>query len=720
MKFDKKIFLSLLFLLISIVAVLVIFKPSKKYEYTNLTDNENLNENAYLLYNDYAIEQKFYTDFDVIDSIKIKVEYVDKCVNNYYDGDIFNSSNIPLNPYILLILKDKNGNIIVEKNVTLKQIQQNNEISIKMLDITDSKWDDFLIVIKANNLSKNSYFKIYNVDKTYFHISTSINDKIVKNTINYSIVGGKYDLTYLFFSIICLLDFVGIYISITCFNDKLKLSKKGNILFFLSEIIYSIIFIFSYIKLKTNINTHDYFSLIYAGILLLSQFIIVIQLFIGYKNWKKIYEKLFLLIVIPIGICYLISVLPNWVPDENQHYYKIYTMSTGTMKPVKNNIIPTQIVENSYQEIYNYNLLFEQIDRETNYNDVSIVKGRANLYNFILYLPAALTTMIGRCLDLNIFINYYFARIVNFLIVISICYFCIKLIPHGKLILLIYMLNPMFIHQAMSLSIDGIMNAISLFSISYILYLKNKKVDLKLSNFIILAILMILISMTKYVYFPLILLSLLLFPKIKNKGKILLILCIMIAITFMLIFYKYNLESPASSKSLATNDNSSYSEIFSVMIQNPIQCIYVFKNTINELGSYYIETFAGKHLGWLNISNSNFTIYLYLFILVFSCFRGNGENRNEEFNNWERIIITFIFLMSFSLIFFGFYLTYYERNLITIHGIQGRYFIPIVILPLLLINNKKYNYNRKTEFILLILLFVLHCNIIINICDFFL
>ena len=42
-------------------------------------------------------------------------------------------------------------------------------------------------------------------------------------------------------------------------------------------------------------------------------------------------EKLFLMIAIPLGILYIILILPNFKPDEDQHAWRAYDVSQGNL-----------------------------------------------------------------------------------------------------------------------------------------------------------------------------------------------------------------------------------------------------------------------------------------------------------------------------------------------------------------------------------------------------
>ena len=657
--------------------------------------------------------QKIYSNLDKIQSIIIPIKTVGSINFSHYFNNIFlDIDYYRLLPVLQYNIQDKSGNVISSKNVSYNEISLSNNVEIDVSNYSSVKWEPFTINLKCINCNNDKSILIFASNKTDFHIESNYNER----TLNYNLVGGKYDIKFILFVII--IDSLLISYYLYKLLDSIKLIRFNLIYNCVLEILFSTAFIFSYIKIKSIYNNYGNISFAYMPLLFLSLILLGTVFIIGFKKWKKNYEKLFLLVIIPLGIMYMFCMLPNWVADENQHYYKAYTISTGKLAPVKNNFIPKQIINNDYNTIDSYEKLYVQMNVDTDYNNNQIINGRANLYNSILYLPSALGIYIGRILNLNIFVSYYLARFMNFLLAIILGYYAIKIFPLCKFPIFVYMLNPMYIHQAISLSEDCMINAISILFISYILYLKNTKNSLNGKNIIIMFILMFLISTTKYVYAPLIFLSFILFNKINKKNKILILGCIILSFIFALFFFRYTGSSSASSGGGYKNTETTYVSNVMKVVSNPVQYIYTLENTLKQNGNYYIDTTFGKYLGWLNIPSNNIIIYAYITILILSCFleKKHGKILNKE-DKWLLMLIS---LIIFNLIFLGFYLTYIDRSMNVIHGIQGRYFIPFLVLPILVFCsniNKKLNIKNSTIIIILILI---NINVITNICNFFL
>ena len=118
---------------------------------------------------------------------------------------------------------------------------------------------------------------------------------------------------------------------------------------------------------------------------------------------KKItLEKLFTIIVIPIGILYMVFMLPTYAPDESAHIWKAYEISKGILFTHDTTTIPKDLLENKQETLNNYKTLKENLNKKTDYNDTVEVITPAQAYPFFLYIPSAIGMAVGRTLNINI------------------------------------------------------------------------------------------------------------------------------------------------------------------------------------------------------------------------------------------------------------------------------------------------------------------------------
>lgn len=504
-------------------------------------------------------------------------------------------------------------------------------------------------------------------------------------------------------------------------NIKRIYFKCNIIIEFIIALIFSIAVInLSYIHIKFSIWNLNY--LIATIITLILLIPIIITNTIRYKD--KI-EKIFLTYIIPIGLLYTIAMLPSFVPDENAHIYRIYEISQGQIiSKIDNdgNIdIPSNIKDCIIGEMNNYTDLRSKLEnKDLIFNDETTeVYNAAQNYFPILYIFAAFAFFIGNILSGNIIIIMYFAKILNFIVFITLGYYSIKKIPFGKLLLTIYLMIPMMIHQGTSMSADCMTNAIAIFFISYTLFLLYKKENITNKDEVIYYITSAILGVAKIAYVPISFISIvLLWNKDidKKRRNRLIIISILLCCILGGLWYLFS-TNYVDTRSYLVEENVNASEQIKNIIYHPITYIRVFLNTFHDLGESYIYTFIGSGLGWLNISVPNLTIVAYIFLLLIAPFLEKHEN---QLNMKQKLIFLVIVLGIILLISTALYVSWTGVGKWEIQGIQGRYFLPIIILALLcLCNKEKFIYCKNANITCIILATLLNLSAIQQIVEYF-
>lgn len=424
-----------------------------------------------------------------------------------------------------------------------------------------------------------------------------------------------------------------------------------------------------------------------------------------YKKNIKL-ENLFLAIIIPLGLLYMIVMPLGRVPDENNHFYRSYEVSQVKLISKKNkegyggNYLPSNITEaftgkTTYSyEIKNSNIKTSKKTKFINYSNTA-------LYSFINYIPQAIGILLGRIFNLPIFWLAVLGRLSNFLIWTLLMYFSIKFIPYKKLSLLIMILSPMMLQEAASLSADALTNGSIFFFIAYILYLRNNKnKQITNKNMVILYIITIIMSVCKIVYLPLCLLVFLL-PEKKFKTKkekyikilVLAIIVIIVSGSFFVLSTGYkSLNSETSNINMALQ--------LKYIIQNPVTYILTLFRTIYIDFNGYISGFIGENLCWFDVSISS--MFYRLICLLFVLIAVLDSTKIDNTNKLLQFIVSALVIL---LIFTSEYLAWTDVYSNVIKGVQGRYFIPLTIPLLLLFNldNLKFDLNKIYKYLLIII-----------------
>lgn len=255
-------------------------------------------------------------------------------------------------------------------------------------------------------------------------------------------------------------------------------------------------------------------------------------------------------------------------------------------------------------------------------------------------------------------------------------------------------------------SVPGRVIAMSMFYISYILYLKydaNKKHICK-KEITILAISSVIVSLCKIVYLPLCLLLFVLpkekfkTPKSKNLitstifavSVILNLIWLMYCSRFLVVF-NYGVNTPEQIKYILTH---------------PISYFLILFRTINIFFEMVIVGLCGESLGLFDVQAS--VLFIMPCLLLFAMlFLVKDKNEKVKIDGKTKIIFLFIFVTIVLLICTSLYVQWTSLKNPMIYGIQPRYFLPILLLMAIILDNHKIIYHEKLSkrYIALFMLF---------------
>lgn len=481
-----------------------------------------------------------------------------------------------------------------------------------------------------------------------------------------------------------------------------KIWEKAKKFTYIYEFIISVLMAVNVSILCITKNVHGYWdkwTLLWSIITVLLT--VAIMIYHIMRDRKQI-AKMFLNFVIPIGLLFWAFMIPGQVPDETAHMIKAYEVSNGILHTKVNEqgesktIVPEELLEYNHNQMNTYSKLEEQFQKDTDYSKTTETISSAQAYTWILYVIPAIGLFIVRILDINLIIGLYLAKLLNFIFFVIVGYYTIKKIPFGKILMAIYLMIPMVLQQATSFSADVMVNAVSLYIIAYIVYLLFKENAITNKELIVLCLLTCVLALAKYAYIPLIGIALLLIFKknvTKKQKAIFLTIMLVLGIIFSLISYldagRYK-TTAASMEEYYEEFNVNQSEQIQHIIQHPIGVIKTFAMDWITNMDMYIFMCLGSQLSWLNIHISTLIIGAYIILLILAPLM---ENHSYQFKKLEKVWIVLIGIGIMTLIQLAMYLSFTPVGANFIGGVQGRYFIPVFILPLLCICMKN-NYIK--------------------------
>ena len=443
------------------------------------------------------------------------------------------------------------------------------------------------------------------------------------------------------------------------------------------------------------------FNLIAIG---LSVIIIGLSLFI-YTRKNLTPEKLFLYTVPIICILFLVIMPMYRGHDENRHMLRIYEISEGhLLTEVHDDVVgtplPKVVIDGTgkyWREEMTYNDILDLKDVEIDYDDAKITSmDTVAIYSPVQYIPQAIGMVFSRLISDNLLLMLYMARLFNLIVCVVLLYFTIKLIPFGKLLVYLISLLPLSIEAFSTMSPDGITISLSMLLIAYILNIifKPERVVQK-KDIAIISVISVIIALCKIVYVPLVA-AILLIPTSKFKSKkskvLTSVFVIGISLAVNLIWFKI------STNYLAiVSEGSSTDKIINVLT-SPIDYFRMLLYTINYNGSTYMERLFGSVLAMGEFVKLYF-IVPFVFSMFFLFEGATNKELNNKFSKFQNIVIFLIALVVVGLVFTSLYVQFTDESSMTISGVQGRYFIPILLLVGLLLGNLKIynNYDEKNK-----------------------
>ena len=329
---------------------------------------------------------------------------------------------------------------------------------------------------------------------------------------------------------------------------------------------------------------------------------------------------------------------------------------------------------------------------------------------YINYLPSSFIARLG---NINEYIYILILRISGLLICILMIYAAIRLIPVGKWFIVAIGLLPMSIYQMSVVSADGLLVSSSILFISLVLYVKNNYDQFSRKKWLISStalLFLALIISSKPGYWP-ILLLLLIIPKsfrqiFKNKRNriypaIILVAIIAFGLWYLLLSANHQYDTrhyfeQVNHSALVTKKQvvkeiinpialaKRFTETY--IIQPPIKNLPLF--TLNFQPNFIFNTFIGV-FGALEAYMPSWTSITVLGSLIIAILIGPFTLSRKLFGKRERYLAIILWTSSFLLVSLLFWVGWTADNMPIIFGLQGRYFIPILPILVLLIPRKK-------------------------------
>lgn len=416
------------------------------------------------------------------------------------------------------------------------------------------------------------------------------------------------------------------------------------------------------------------------------QIILDLQHAITFKDIKI--STLFLILALLFGVVWIFIVPPFQSPDEQAHFFRIYQISEGKILPLYNSdgvaggLLPKSIVM-VVKEFYNdlsfdlekhssFKKIFKFLLLPLNSDDVQFQAFPSHAYfTPFAYVPQTIAVVICRLLEIPPLIMLYIGRVFNFTFWMLIIRWLIKFYPKNRWLLFVICIMPMHLYLATSLSQDPSVTIYAFFIVTYTLFLIENQSMVKIYTWLLLFIVAFCLCLSKFVYFPLIFLFLLIpsqnFPM---RKKILILSCFyFVAIAGVWVWFHLI----KTSKIVFYYPRTTSTSQLDLIVSNPLNFFIVNLRTIWNFKSSLLNSFIGC-FGWLNVPLPPFIIYPYCLIILAAVIFLN----RTKFSIKIRLFFLAIFLFCILALHSSFYIFFNKVGASKIAYLQGRYYIPII------------------------------------------
>lgn len=421
-------------------------------------------------------------------------------------------------------------------------------------------------------------------------------------------------------------------------------------------------------------------------------------------------EKVFLFFGIIWGIIMVFLTPPLEVPDEQAHFFRAYQISECTLFPESDSItlggyLPASL--NDFHDIWAKVVVEEKgkakvedfrqaLNIQLNHSHEKFINfPNTALYSPIPHLPQAFGILIGRLINLPVILIFYLARLFNLAAFLILLYHAIKITPVYKWLFLMLALMPMTIYLAGSMSGDAL--TISAAFLFFSLILKNaigKGNEVSHADFFGLVALMIIVSLSKNAYFPIILLWFVI-PKTKFglikkyilKTSVFLIPSVaLFAVNSIIVNYFYGQIDFGELHRIYPGfpQTNAYEQLRYVLF-NPLTFISTLIHSFWFFKMYIVGSHIGA-FGWDFYQLPLIHIYLYLAILLAFAVLESQKEIMITYRQKFWILASLIgSLLVFSLMM---YMIWAAVGAEILTNLQGRYFIPVIPLFWFLFYNR--------------------------------
>lgn len=394
---------------------------------------------------------------------------------------------------------------------------------------------------------------------------------------------------------------------------------------------------------------------------------------------------------------------PFQSPDEINHFNRAYGLSHFEIIP-NNGIVKIDKNLDEFEKLYSRfpfkydtkNTAELQYKAKEFYWSVDNIESQipnTAVYSPFSYIPQTIGIWIGKLLDLSIYNSYTLSKVLSMLTCLLLIYISNRIytIPSMAYIIILF---PMSLFQIGSTSPDGIAFCISILIGSLFAKAFNKEEKYSVNEFVLLNFCVLTLLTTRINMLPVLILPFLvsLVREIKYK-YIISIITSLVIFTWIFLSYK-NIMGGGEyfHYGMSSSDKIIY------YLFNPLELFRMYMNTFTDFKMIkeYIAQTIGV-LGWLDTPLSKDSYYLLIFIISIVLLL--------TYNRTELALVSILLvILTILLTFFILLISWTNISDPVIQGVQGRYFIPLLLIVSFISFSVKSSSTDKAYFFVILMM----------------
>lgn len=423
------------------------------------------------------------------------------------------------------------------------------------------------------------------------------------------------------------------------------------------------------------------------------------------------------------GIILITIIPPFQSPDEDSHFKKSYVISKGQLFPSSQNgivgyEIPTDMAQYISEKLsyignrdrkytYSEEILDDKLPKDyskvtfQNFSTVEVIPV-AYIAPAIGIAFAKITTKLIGMDNISVVTMLHFARFFSLILYVFLVYLAIKTTPILKKTFCIIGLLPMSLALAAAISYDSILIAISLLSTAMILKLifDNNIKEITYKYLIAFGVIAFILLSIKIIYIT-VLIPLIFIPKEKYEGKVIKLLKYFgIVMAIALVLYIINKLPLMNLERNVVADNSG--EQLNFILNNPLSYMKIWIKTMIANRNFYFSGIIGT-FGLLDTYLP--TVYIVIYgICALAVLFSDFSICPVKFSWKYKCIAILGGIATIFAAFMGLYILWTSMELgvgaENITGVQGRYFIPIIPLVMIILSNSILSKNKTIKLVM--------------------